>query len=150
MYFALKSNRCFFRRRRGRRGAAAVELALVLPVYLLLLAGIVEFGQYFRIQHLLSTASRRGARAAVISGATTSQVQTKVTALLETTLNVSKCDIQVEVAVSGNPQMDLSGAEQGDEILVTVSIPYSKAASSFFGCWFSKSSISSSCALEHE
>ncbi|MGV3486135.1 MAG: TadE/TadG family type IV pilus assembly protein [Planctomycetaceae bacterium] len=38
-----------------RRAAAAVEFALVAPFLLLLLAGIIEFGQSFFIQHSPST-----------------------------------------------------------------------------------------------
>lgn len=45
------------------RGAAAVEFALVLPVLLLLLMGIVEFGRAYHLQTNLSGAAREGVRA---------------------------------------------------------------------------------------
>ena len=44
------------------RGAAAVEFALVVPVLLLLVLGIVEFGRIYNIQTTLSAAAREGAR----------------------------------------------------------------------------------------
>ena len=52
------------KRMRGQRdrGAAAVEFALVLPLLLLLVLGIFEFGRVFNIQISLSNAAREGAR----------------------------------------------------------------------------------------
>jgi Flp pilus assembly protein TadG len=49
-------------RRRADRGAAAVELALVLPLVLLLVCGIVDFGRILNMQITLSGAAREGAR----------------------------------------------------------------------------------------
>lgn len=43
-------------------GAAAVEFALVLPLLLILLAGIVDFGRAFYTQVVLTNAAREGAR----------------------------------------------------------------------------------------
>jgi Flp pilus assembly protein TadG len=51
---------------RGERGAAAVELAIVLPVLFLVIAGIVDFGRYFFTQIQVTNASREGVRAAVV------------------------------------------------------------------------------------
>jgi Flp pilus assembly protein TadG len=50
------------RRLLGERGAAAVEFALVVPVLLLLLFGIVEFSKAFNAQATLSAAAREAAR----------------------------------------------------------------------------------------
>lgn len=47
-------------------GAVAVEFALVLPVFILLVFGIVEFGRAFNIQVSLSEAARESARYAAI------------------------------------------------------------------------------------
>ena len=51
---------------RRQRGAAAVELALVLPLLLLLLGGIVDFGRFFFAQVQFANASREGVRALVL------------------------------------------------------------------------------------
>jgi Flp pilus assembly protein TadG len=48
------------------RGAVAVEFALVLPIFLLLVLGIFEFGRAFNIQVSLSEAAREAARYAAI------------------------------------------------------------------------------------
>jgi Flp pilus assembly protein TadG len=56
------------RRRDGDRGAAAVEFALVLPVLLILVLGIVEFGRAYNVQTTLSAAAREGVRAIALQG----------------------------------------------------------------------------------
>ena len=48
------------------RGAAAVELALVLPVLLLLLLGIIGFGRAWSWQIALTQAAREGVRVAAL------------------------------------------------------------------------------------
>jgi Flp pilus assembly protein TadG len=50
------------RTRWRERGAAAVEFALVLPILLLLVMGIVECGRAYHIQTTLSGAAREGVR----------------------------------------------------------------------------------------
>jgi Flp pilus assembly protein TadG len=66
------------RRRRGdTRGAAAVEFALVLPLVLLLVLGIVDFGRMLDWQIKLSGAAREGARwVALGQGDPTTRVRT--------------------------------------------------------------------------
>lgn len=51
-----------------RRGQAIVEFALVLPVFVLLLVGIMEFGLLFHQYMVVTAASREGARAAAVGG----------------------------------------------------------------------------------
>jgi Flp pilus assembly protein TadG len=50
------------RRRRGDRGAAAVEFALVFPMLVLLVVGIAEFGRAYNIQTTISGAARESVR----------------------------------------------------------------------------------------
>ncbi len=51
-------------RRPGRAGAAAVELAVLLPLLAGLLLGVWEFGRLIWVQQTLSNAAREGARQA--------------------------------------------------------------------------------------
>jgi len=50
------------RRRQRERGASAVEFALVLPVLLLVIGGIIDFGRMFYAQNVVGNAAREGAR----------------------------------------------------------------------------------------
>ncbi len=67
------------RRLRSERGAELIELALVLPILLLVFAGIVDFGLMFQRFLTVSNAAREGARIAVLPGYTQADVQNRVT-----------------------------------------------------------------------
>ena len=62
-------------RRRGARGQATVELALVLPVVLLLILLIVQLGLVIRDQIMVVNAAREGARAAIVEPSTSAAAQ---------------------------------------------------------------------------
>jgi Flp pilus assembly protein TadG len=47
---------------RNERGATAVEFALIVPLLILLVLGIAEFGRAFQVQGTLSAAAREGVR----------------------------------------------------------------------------------------
>jgi Flp pilus assembly protein TadG len=55
------------RHRARRRGAAVVEVAAVISVFLLLLFGIFEYGRYMMIRNVYEEAAREGARWAVVN-----------------------------------------------------------------------------------
>jgi Flp pilus assembly protein TadG len=50
----------------GERGVVAAEFALLLPVIVLIIAGLVEGGHLWHLQHTITNASREGARAAIL------------------------------------------------------------------------------------
>jgi Flp pilus assembly protein TadG len=125
-------------------------------LFLLLLAGIIEFGEAFRVEHALSNASRRGARACIVDGATTSQVRQKVKAHVAKTLGIAEGDVSVSIQVTaqggqdGDDDDESEGSrhlEEGDEISVTVSVPFSKAGVGFYAKMFSNATMSSTCIL---
>jgi hypothetical protein len=47
---------------RKERGGVAVEFAILLPVFMLLLFGVIDFGHAFYLQQVVTSASREGAR----------------------------------------------------------------------------------------
>jgi Flp pilus assembly protein TadG len=84
------------RRGASDRGAAAVEFALVLPLLLLLVFGIIDFGRALNAQITLTQAAREGARLAALgqSAATvTSQAQAAATDLSPVTVAVTGCAV---------------------------------------------------------
>ena len=52
-----------------RRGATIVEAALVLPIVLLFLFGVIEYGRYLLVLQVSTNAARDGARWAVVRAA---------------------------------------------------------------------------------
>jgi len=70
---------------RCRRGQALVEFALVLPLLMLLILGIVEFGRAWNAKQILTDAAREGARLSVVGDPTitdTSQVNPSIRTII--------------------------------------------------------------------
>lgn len=63
---------------RGETGAELVELAVVLPLLLILIAGIVDFGFLLQSFQVVTNAAREGARIGVLPGYNTADVQGRV------------------------------------------------------------------------
>ena len=57
--------RRYLRLRRDKRGAIAIEFALILPILLIILFGIVEFGAIMFTRHVMFYSAREAARAYV-------------------------------------------------------------------------------------
>lgn len=53
---------------KDQKGGALVEFAIVLPLLVVLVIGIVEFGLLCYNKHVIANASREGARAAIVAG----------------------------------------------------------------------------------
>lgn len=53
---------------KGQRGASAVEFAIILPVLLVILIGIMEFGYVMFAKAVITNASREGARTGIVFG----------------------------------------------------------------------------------
>jgi Flp pilus assembly protein TadG len=70
------------RRRRLRRGAAAVEFALTAPIFFLFLLAAFEFGWLNVIRHTADNAAYEAARTAMVPGATAAEASKKANGLL--------------------------------------------------------------------
>ena len=63
-------------------GAELIEFAIVLPILLLVVAGIMDFGFLFQRYEVVTNAAREGARVAVLPGYGAPQVQARVQSYL--------------------------------------------------------------------
>ncbi len=98
-------------------GTAAVEFALLLPLLVLLLFGIVEFGLALYRHQVLATASREGARAGIrqtVPSPTVAEIE-RVARNVLTQAGVAGAAV---VAVTG------AGGASGTDLTVTVETPY--------------------------
>ena len=112
-------------RRDGTRGAAVVEMALVLPLFLMLLFGIIEFGWIFMVSHALTGAAREGCRTATLAGATDAQIAGKVDRFMQgARISASTYELVITHATAVDPTE-----------VVIVKVPYSRVSllGSFFG-----------------
>ena len=66
----------------GSGANAMIEFALVLPILLLVLFGITEFGRAIAVVQVLYTAAREGARIAAVTAPDRSAVTTRVNDVL--------------------------------------------------------------------
>ena len=62
------------------RGAAAVEMAIVMPLLVAMLIGIIDFSRIFNAELQLSQAAREGVRLVALGGFTTAEAQGRATA----------------------------------------------------------------------
>ena len=109
------------RANRDVRGNAAIEFALVAPVFLLFLMGIISYGGYFWLAHNVQELANNAARAAVAG----------LTAAERTTLAESSFDSEIAsyaVLTPAKAQVLYDGDAQN----FTVSISYDAAASGFW------------------
>jgi Flp pilus assembly protein TadG len=107
---------------RKRRGAAAVEFAIVAPVFFILIFGMIEFGRMVMVQQILTNASREGARKAVLDGSTATDVNTTVRNNLgDASITINDSEIIVDPP---NP----STAQYGSPVTVTVTVPFSRVS----------------------
>jgi len=107
------------------RGAAIVEFAVVLPLLLTILFGIIEYGWVFMVRQTLQTAAREGARIAVLSTSTSpyTSVLTRVADVMEPT------------GLTGY-SVNMTHATVADPVeTITVTVPYSQVSlmGGFFG-----------------
>lgn len=71
------------RRARAERGAAAVEFALIMPILLVLVFGIISYGYMLSFRQSISQAAAEGARAAAVAQQSSNQVADATRAMNE-------------------------------------------------------------------
>ncbi|MBW2570027.1 MAG: pilus assembly protein [Deltaproteobacteria bacterium] len=89
----------------NNRGVAAVELAICLPILILLVCGSIEFGLLFYNQQVITNASREGVRAGIVAGTVNADIE------------------QIVKNYCGGKLINLNGANELQADAVTVSAP---------------------------
>jgi Flp pilus assembly protein TadG len=95
---------------RSIRGQSLVEFALVLPLFLLLLIGITEFGRAWMTRNILTGASREAARIAAIQGNTASALSRATTILSSAGISGASVNIVDDGAPYGTCSVTVSYA----------------------------------------
>jgi hypothetical protein len=121
-----------------RRGVAITETAVVLPLFFLMLFGLIEFGHVFMVIHSLNAAATRAARAGISESSTTSDVETLAEQIVASAMSVNEVSVVVKdasvfddpscdpesVNCSTLPDLELSDAAERQLFLVRVSVNY--------------------------
>ncbi len=119
---------------KGQNGGAIVEFAIILPILISLLFGIVEFGLLLYDQQIITNASREGARAGVVIGLdrSTSEEQD-----ISKSVAATYCsDYLITFSDNANPltiTATSTGTHFEDELTVTVTYLYDFLVLKSFG-----------------
>jgi len=101
-----------FRKERmfGQKGQSIVETALILPIIILILTGIIDFGLLFNNYLVITNASREAARNAAV-GATDIEIASLVS-------NMTSSLDSTKISTSIYPSQSMR--KKGDEVTVTI------------------------------
>lgn len=121
-YLGYNLERPYRRCRIKRQGAAAVEFALVAPVFFLMVFGMIEFGRMIMVQQVITNASREGARIAVLDSPTPTAgvVASTVDAYMQNA-GISGGSVVIDPA-------EPTSASYGQPVTVTVQVPFSSVS----------------------
>jgi hypothetical protein len=103
---------------RRHSGLALVEMALVLPLLIIVLAGIVQFGGMFFLQNKMLNLARDAARRLSVGEITSSQAQAQIQTGLSAWTQTFTTNIQMPVP---NDPVD-------NDVEVTISVPKAEAS----------------------
>ncbi len=127
------------RSKRSRRGQSMVEFALALPVFLLIILGVIEFGRLLLVYSSVFAASREAARYGASVDATSGSPRYQdctgirnaaVRAGVFAGINSGNVDIRYDSGQYFQDQFDIipracpGAVNLGDRIIVRVSVPY--------------------------
>ena len=101
---------------RNQRGQTMVEFTIVLPILLLLLLGILQFGVLFNNYITLTDAVRAGARQASVGRSVADPAGATVSRVRASAANLDQAKLAVSV---------VSPWTQGADVTVTATYPYS-------------------------
>lgn len=104
-----------------QEGQSLVEFALILPVFLILLFGVIEFGLLLYNQHVITNASREGARYGIVVRAPR-RTADEITAVVD-----AYCaDHMVTFGTQTPPTTSVTSTGQsfGDDLTVEVTFHY--------------------------
>lgn len=130
--------------RKNRGGAAAVEFAIVAPVFFGFTLGMIEIGRAVMVQQIITTASREGARQAVLDGASQSAVTTFISNYL-TSASVSAGSLNVAFS----PGLPTASGYNGP-VTVTVSLPFNQVSWSPSPIFLNGSTLTASTTMQRE
>jgi len=103
------------------RGSAILEVALTLPILLLVSVGIFEFGRAFQTWQVLTNAAREGARIAVLPGMQETTIQDRVKQYMRSGMLPVRAG--ENVIVDRSATIDI-GAAAASASVVTVTYPF--------------------------
>ncbi len=103
----------------GRRGLVMIEAALIFPILLYLLMGLIEYGWLLRQLQVVTNAARHGARVGAAADATNVDIQNAVATRLSGSGISSGYTVNITTSIETLP-----GGQDVDLLHVTVDVDY--------------------------
>ena len=107
---------------RSQRGAALLEMALTLPLLLLVCVGILEFGRAYQTWQVITNAAREGARIAVLPGMDDTAVRSRVQQYM--TIGQLPQAASATIAIDRNQTVSIGGTATASASQVIVNYPF--------------------------
>lgn len=107
---------------RSQRGAALLEMALTLPLLLLVCVGILEFGRAYQTWQVITNAAREGARIAVLPGMDDTAVRSRVQQYM--TIGQLPQAASATIAIDRNQTVSVGGTDTASASQVIVNYPF--------------------------
>jgi Flp pilus assembly protein TadG len=157
------------RRHSSRNGTSVVEAALVLPVFLMFVLGLIELGHAIMVKNVLRSACRQAARIGSTEGNSTATVRAKTLAVLGSAVkpenvtvyvkDASSFDASASPSTTGSsleamPNIELTDAEPRKLFMVRAKVKYKDIAIvpniPYLGSFLDNVTIESQAFMRHE
>lgn len=148
---------------RRRRGATVVEMAVVLPVFGIFMAGLMEVGHAYMVMQVLNSAAKQSARVGAVEGKTTLDVTTKAESIFTAAFDPVQATVYVKDAspfdtpgfdpegldYNGLNDIELADAEARQLFIVRLEVNYDDV-SLLPPFWIQNITLSGMSVMRHE
>jgi len=146
-----------------RQGATVVEFALVMPVFVVFIFGIIEFGHAYMVIGTLRAAARNAATIGALDGKTTADVTAEANRVMASAFRHQHATILVKNAAvfdaagvdpatinyAGLPNVEVDSLEAGQLFIVRIAVPYDQVAI-MPPFWAKNITLSGQSVMRHE
>lgn len=146
-----------------RSGATVVEMAVVLPVFGIFLAGIMETGHAYMVMDVLNSAAKQAARLGALEGKTSAQVLARAQEKISGAVDPADATIYVKdgssfdtpgfdptgLNYSGLDNIEVLDAEARQLFIVRIEVPYNDVAI-LPPFWIKNITLSGLAVMRHE
>jgi Flp pilus assembly protein TadG len=141
-----------------------VELAAVLPVFLVFMFGLWAYGHAQMVSNMLKGATRTAARYGATEGITSAQAEAKIRQIMGAAVNPAAISVAIKdasaydggtafptsgSAVNGLANLELSSAESRQLFVIRASVNYNQVAV-VPASWFDGVQLYGQCFMRHE
>jgi Flp pilus assembly protein TadG len=126
---------------KSRLGTTVVEVAVTLPVFGLIMVGLMECGHAMMVVHTLNSAARQAARYGSTEAITTAQTTSRATSIIQNTVGVAPTVLVKDGSIFDTtnvspesidyttlPNIELNTTKSDKLFIVRLSVPYDSAA----------------------